>query len=113
MNRTITFNELRKIKDSLPSGSMPSIPYNDVFSYQGPDEESIKNIIKKVNEDLNNLSDKIKSKIDSGEFPNVKFSCVLKEGIPEEEILRYAKNTSPGIIVMWVIFTQNFTDNSG
>jgi len=68
---------------------MPSIPYNDVFSYQGPDEESIKNIIKKVNEDLNNLSDKIKSKIDSGEFPNVKFSCVLKEGIPEEEILRY------------------------
>jgi len=79
---------------------MPSIPYNDVFSYQGPDEESIKNIIKKVNEDLNNLSDKIKSKIDSGEFPNIKFSCVLKEGIPEEEILRYAKNTSPGIIVM-------------
>lgn len=79
---------------------MPSIPYNDVFSYQGPDEESIRNIIKKVNEDLNNLSNKIKSKIESGEFPNVKFSCVLKEGIPEEEILRYAKNTSPGIIVM-------------
>ncbi|WP_321437064.1 universal stress protein [uncultured Bacteroides sp.] len=79
---------------------MPSIPYNDVFSYQGPDEESIKNIIKKVNEDLNNLSVKIKSKIDSGEFPNVKFTCVLKEGIPEEEILKYAKNSSPSIIVM-------------
>ena len=79
---------------------MPSIPYNDVFSYQGPDEESIKNIIKKVNEDLNNLSEKIKGKIDSGEFPNVKFTCVLKEGIPEEEILKFAKNNSPGIIVM-------------
>ena len=26
MNRTITFNELRKIKDSLPSGSMHRIP---------------------------------------------------------------------------------------
>lgn len=25
MNRTITFNELRKIKDSLPSGSMHRI----------------------------------------------------------------------------------------
>ncbi|BEG98620.1 universal stress protein [Bacteroides sedimenti] len=79
---------------------MPSIPYNDVFSYTGPDEESIKNVIKKVNEDLNNFSDKIKTKIDTGEFPNVKFSCVLKEGIPEEEILRYAKNNSPSIIVM-------------
>ncbi|WP_321517197.1 universal stress protein [uncultured Bacteroides sp.] len=79
---------------------MPSIPYNDVFSYQGPDEESIKNIIKKVNEDLNNLSEKIKGKIASGEFPDVKFTCVLKEGVPEEEILKYAKNNSPGIIVM-------------
>jgi len=79
---------------------MPSIPYNDVFSYQGPDEESIKNIIKKVNEDLNNLSEKIKGKIASGEFPDVKFTCILKEGVPEEEILKYAKNNSPGIIVM-------------
>jgi nucleotide-binding universal stress UspA family protein len=79
---------------------MPSIPYNDVFNYQGPDEESIKTIIKKVNEDLNNLSEKIKSKISSGEFPNVKFTCILKEGVPEEEILKYAKNNSPGIIVM-------------
>ncbi len=79
---------------------MPSIPYNDVFSYQGPDEESIKSIIKKVNEDLNNLSEKIKGKIASGEFPDVKFTCVLKEGIPEEEILKYAKINSPGLIVM-------------
>jgi nucleotide-binding universal stress UspA family protein len=79
---------------------MPSIPYNDVFNYQGPDEESIKTIIKKVNEDLNSLSEKIKSKISAGEFPNVKFTCVLKEGVPEEEILKYAKNNSPGIIVM-------------
>ena len=54
--------------------------------------------------DINNASTLsidfwIKGKIDSGEFPNVKFTCVLKEGIPEEEILKFAKNNSPGIIV--------------
>ena len=31
MNRTITFNELRKIKDSLPSGSMHRIAVRNFF----------------------------------------------------------------------------------
>lgn len=77
-----------------------SLPYGDVFNYQMGDEESVKTIIKKVHADLNLLSDKIKEKISSGEFPNVKFSCILREGIPEEEILRYAKEQRPPIIIM-------------
>ncbi|GAE19434.1 UspA [Bacteroides pyogenes DSM 20611 = JCM 6294] len=77
-----------------------SLPYGDVFNYQMGDEESVKTIIKKVHADLNLLSDKIKEKISSGEFPDVKFSCILREGIPEEEILRYAKEQRPPIIIM-------------
>lgn len=77
-----------------------SLPYGDVFNYQLNDEENVKNILHKVHADLNSLSDKVKEKVVSGEFPNVKYTCVLREGIPEEEVLRYAKEYCPRIIVM-------------
>lgn len=77
-----------------------SLPYGDVFNYQIGDEESVKIIIQKVHSDLKALSDKIKKKVESGEFPNVKYTCILREGIPEEEILRYAKEQHPKVIMM-------------
>lgn len=77
-----------------------SLPYGDVFNYQIGDEESVKTIIQQVHIDVKALSDRIKEKIESGEFPNVKYSCILREGIPEEEILRYAKEQRPKIIIM-------------
>ena len=77
-----------------------SLPYGDVFNYQIGDEESVKTIIQKVHSDLNALSEKIKEKVTSGDFPNIKYSCILREGIPEEEILRYAKEQRPMVIIM-------------
>lgn len=77
-----------------------SLPYGDIFNYQISDEETVKNILHKVHEDLNILSDRIKDKIASGEFPDIKYTCVLREGIPEEEILRYNKEHRPKIIIM-------------
>lgn len=77
-----------------------SLPYGDVFNYQLADEENVKNILQKVHTDLKSLSDKVKEKVTTGEFPNVKYTCVLREGIPEEEVLRYAKEYRPRIIVM-------------
>lgn len=77
-----------------------SLPYGDIFNYQQADEENVKTIIQRVHTDLNALSDKIKAKITAGELPGIKYSCVLREGIPEEEILRYAKGHRPRIIIM-------------
>lgn len=77
-----------------------SLPYGDVFNYPLTDDNNVKDIIRKVHLDLNVLSEKVKEKIKSGDFPNIKFSCVLREGIPEEEILRYAKEICPQIIIM-------------
>lgn len=79
-----------------------SLPYGDVFNYQNQlsDEETARTIIQKVQSDLKNLSDKIKEKISLGEFPDVKYSCILREGIPEEEIIRYAKEHRPKVIIM-------------
>ena len=69
------------------------------FNYQIGDEESVKTIIQRSISDLNALSEKIKEKVASGEFP-YKYSCILREGIPEEEILRYAKEQRPKVIIM-------------
>ena len=77
-----------------------SLPYGDVFNYQISDEETVKNVLHKVHDNLNTLSEKIKQKVASGEFPDVKYTCVLREGIPEEEILRYNKEHRPRIIIM-------------
>lgn len=77
-----------------------SLPYGDVFNYQIAEEESIRDMIQRVHSELNTLSDKIKEKVSSGEFPDVKYSCLLREGVPEEEILRYAKENNPIITIM-------------
>ena len=55
-------------------------------------------MIETVHNELNKLSDTIKKKVESGEFPNIKYTCILRDGIPEEEILRYAKEYNPQII---------------
>ena len=54
-----------------------SLPYGDVFNYQISDEETVKNVLHKVHDDLNTLSEKIKQKVASGEFPvsNIRVSC--------------------------------------
>ena len=77
-----------------------SLPYGDVFNYPLTDDDNIKEILHKVHDDLNSLSDKIKVKVDSNEFPPIKYSCILREGIPEEEILKYSKDNNPRIIIM-------------
>lgn len=77
-----------------------SLPYGDVFNYQIVEDETIQNTIQRIHTDLNNLSNKIKEKIEAGIFPNVKFTCKLRDGIPEEEIIRYAKSHNPQLIIM-------------
>ena len=44
--------------------------------------------------------DKIDKLMADGEIPTVKYTCLLREGIPEEEILAFAREESPLMIVM-------------
>ena len=57
-----------------------------------------------VGEDIHNrllkLSKTIDKKIADGEYPHVNYTCILREGIPEEEILHYARKEKPVIIIM-------------
>ena len=77
------------------------IPVGDIMNYEaGQDEELLKFMIDKVNKDMENLKKGIKEKIKTGSLPDVKFKSVLREGIPEEEIIRYANKHNPLIIIM-------------
>lgn len=76
------------------------LPYGDVFDYQINDEENVRNIIQKVNEDINIFSNKIREEMAAGKLPDVKFTSLLREGIPEEEIVRYTKEERPLLVIM-------------
>lgn len=80
---------------------VPTIPYgSNAFGFQMEKEESVKGMVEAVHRDLDKLSETIKQKVATGEFPDVSYTCVLRDGIPEEEILKYAKEHRPLIIVM-------------
>jgi nucleotide-binding universal stress UspA family protein len=80
---------------------IPGIPYTgDAFSLPSDSKDSARSLLETVHNELNRLSDTISGKIKSGDLPEVKYTCKLREGIPEEEILRYAKSHNPLMIVM-------------
>ncbi|WP_019207868.1 universal stress protein [Phocaeicola abscessus] len=80
---------------------MPTISYNaDNFGFLTDKDEQLKFFLGKEQKELNRLSETIREKVESGTYPDVKYSCVLRDGIPEEEILKCAKEIRPQLIVM-------------
>ncbi|NDV69175.1 universal stress protein [Dysgonomonas sp. 25] len=77
-----------------------ALPIADAFAYQGKEEKEFQNIINKVKNDIQKLCNIIDEKIASGEFPSVNYSYVLREGLPEEEIVGFAKEYKPAVIIM-------------
>ena len=73
-------------------GSADSIPYEA--------ELGIKTMLDNVHQRLKDMTDKIDKLMADGEIPTVKYTCLLREGIPEEEILAFAREESPLMIVM-------------
>ncbi len=77
-----------------------ALPMAEAFAYQGKEEAEFQNILDKVNRDIKRLCNTIDEKIASGEFPSINYSYVLKEGLPEEEIVAYAKDYKPALLIM-------------
>lgn len=77
-----------------------ALPMAEAFAYQGKEEAEFQNILDKVNKDMKKLCSTIDEKIAGKEFPSVNYSYVLKEGLPEEEIVAFAKDYKPALIVM-------------
>ena len=68
---------------------------NDFF-----DDESTHLLYESVQEDIKKLVSSINNKILSGELPDVKFNYVIRGGLPEDEIIAFAKEYRPMLIVM-------------
>lgn len=81
---------------------MPSLQYaTDHFDVPAVENiPSIKSMLEDVHQKINKLTQDIDKKMEEGTCPRVKYTCILREGIPEEEILSYARHERPLIIVM-------------
>lgn len=80
---------------------MPSLQYaTEGYGMPMEYDLGIKNMLDDIHNKLNKLTDALKERIANKELPDVKFSCMLREGVPEEEILYYARKEKPLIIIM-------------
>jgi nucleotide-binding universal stress UspA family protein len=63
-------------------------------------DESIHTIYNRVRTDMGNIVSIINKKIADGELPDVKYNYIFREGLPEDEIIAFAKEYRPMIIMM-------------
>ena len=55
---------------------------------------------KKAEQQMNELTKEIDAKMSEGTLPEVTYRTTIRDGIPADEILRYAKRNLPAIIIM-------------
>ena len=81
---------------------IPSLQYStDNFGIPSIENASnMRSIMETVHKEMEDLAKIIDKKIEDGIYPKVKYTCLLREGVPEEEILSYARHEKPLIIVM-------------
>ena len=80
---------------------MPSLQYateNYEVPFEG--ELGIKSMLENINAEVEDLTKIIEEKISIGKLPKVKYEFKLREGVPEEEILHYARTKKPLMIIM-------------
>jgi nucleotide-binding universal stress UspA family protein len=77
-----------------------SIPIGDTLAYRIDDSESAKNLLKRVQIDMDNLSDQLEQRMKAKKLPRVKYDCILREGLPEEQIISFCKEFYPMLVVM-------------
>ncbi|WP_346710979.1 universal stress protein [Phocaeicola salanitronis] len=81
---------------------IPSLQYStDNFGIPSIENAAnMRSIMETVHKEMEDLAKIIDKKIEDGIYPKVKYTCLLREGVPEEEILSYARHENPLIIVM-------------
>lgn len=77
-----------------------TMPFGDSISIQSGDKDIYQELREKTEKDMAAFVLQLKEKISKNELPDVPFTYDLIEGLPEEEIIAYAKKVRPRAIVM-------------
>lgn len=79
------------------SGGMP---ISDAFAFDETNDEALRAQMKRMHKSMEDLSDWLKAAFKEGDLPEVPFISKFREGVPEEQILLYAKKHKPMLIIM-------------
>lgn len=74
--------------------------YPNTFLKQLDSSKEYESIEEKVKENIQKLCNDIDTKIKVGDYPSVNYSYFIKEGLPEEEIVLFADDYKPELIIM-------------
>ncbi len=100
-NMAKEINAKVKIFHAYFSPYYPSaFPIADAFDHAKIAGEEVRSNLDFVKENMNNLLVQIDSEVQSGRFPAANYSYTIREGLAEEEIVAYAKEYKPSLIVM-------------
>ena len=89
-----------KLFHAYYSAFTPSSLFYSEIGQEKPDKESTLKANNRVQTDIKNTISVIEKKISAGELPEVKYDYIIREGLPEDEIIAYAKTYRPMLIVM-------------
>lgn len=77
-----------------------SLSYLGLGGEEVTNEESMRVAYNRVQADQKRLMETINEKVEIGELPDVKYHFIFSEGLPEDEIIAYAKQSRPTLTVM-------------
>jgi nucleotide-binding universal stress UspA family protein len=70
------------------------------FDNNNVHDESIHSLYNRVRTDMEHIVSIINKKIADGELPDVKYNYIFREGLPEDEIIAFAKEYRPMMMMM-------------
>ena len=79
------------------SGGMP---ISDAFAFDKHSEEAMKSLMQKNEEEMSKLVKQLRLDMASGLLPDIQIVTKFREGVPEEQILLYAKKHKPLLLIM-------------
>lgn len=79
------------------SGGMP---ISDAFAFDEHSEEVLKSLMQKNESEMDKLVKQLRVDMSTGLLPDVQIVSKFREGVPEEQILIYAKKHKPLMLIM-------------
>jgi len=79
------------------SGGMP---ISDAFAFDEHSEEAMKSLMQKNEDEMDKLIKQLRVEMSTGLLPDVQIVSKFREGVPEEQILIYAKKHNPLMLIM-------------